>query len=121
MTKAAMTAGELGRTMRKTTGDVAHEKAKLHYAVVSSVTNWDTEGIQCELQATGETVWCEAAAAAVMYELAVGDFVWLKKLTDGARNAWIVQGFAKSSGGSYVPALRTGIKVDELWASDGDP
>jgi len=117
-----MRGNEFGSLMAAKMGQTAFEKSRLFRAKVTSVTNRATVGIKCEIESTGETVYVEAAGAATVYEIAVNDYVWVKRLTDGQRNSWILAGFAEDSGGSHVPSLRAEIgKISELWASDGDP
>lgn len=120
-----ITAKQAGRTLAQRTRETAFQMSKWQYAKVANVTNWGTAHITCTLESTGETVYVEAAGSAIMQEIVVGDYVWLRKMDTGARNKWLMVGFAKTAagGGSYVPTLRYDIntKIHELWASDQDP
>jgi hypothetical protein len=106
-----MKARELAqRLQRQTDMSLARERPKR--ATVTSVATRDTTG---EIEATlvdGHTVYIHAAT---MYEVAVGDEVWVSKLDVGlARGRYQIAGFHKTSGGSYIPQIRPEAIVDVL-------
>jgi len=119
MTRGTM----LGQALQAKSKKQAFEESELRRAKVSGVTNWDTEGITCQLEETGEVVYCEARASGAMFDLSANDYVWVRRLVGDKQNKWFVIGFCETSGGSFVPPLRPAVatQISELYASDEDP
>jgi len=113
----------LGQALQVKARKQAFEESELRRAKVAGVSNWDTEGITCTLEETGETVYCEARAAGAMFNLTANDYVWVRRLVGDKQNKWFVAGFCETSGGSFVPPLRTAVatQISELYASDESP
>lgn len=113
----------LGQALHAKSKKQAFEESELRRAKVASVSNWDTEGITCTLEETGEVVYCEARAAGAMFNLTANDYVWVRRLVGDKQNKWFVIGFCETSGGSFVPPLRTAVatQISELYASDESP
>lgn len=119
MTRGSM----LGQALQAQARKRAFEDSELRRAKVTNVTDWDTVGIRLTLEETGEIIYCEARAAGAMFDIAVNDYVWVRRLVGDQQNKWIVVGFCETSGGSYVPPIRSAVasQISELYASDGSP
>jgi len=113
----------IGQTLQVQARKQAFDDGSKRRALVTTVANWDTAGIRCKLEETGEIIYCQPRASGAMFDISVNDYVWVEKLVGGMRNEWFVVGFCETSGGSFIPPLRPAVatQISELYASDGSP
>jgi len=98
-----MKANQFSRLLQRLAkGAAADERPRR--ATVTAITNRNTAG---EIEATrvdGTKIYVHAAS---VYDVAVGDEIYVQKQRMGLAQArWMVSGFHKTSGGSYIPPVR---------------
>jgi len=114
---------DVGMLLSEMSAGSAFNEQKPRRAKVTSVTNWETNGIRAIFEATGEAITVEAAGAAVLFEIAVNDYIYVTRLERGKQDKWIIFQYGESSTGSNVPTTRVASlpTISSLDASDGAP
>jgi hypothetical protein len=95
---------------------LSNERSQL--ATLTDVSSRDTTGEVVGTLADSHTIYIHAPT---LYDLAVGDKVWVRKMRNvGARARYEIVGLHVTSSGSYIPKVRgaSGGTLDDLLTDD---
>jgi hypothetical protein len=85
-------------------------------ATVTSIANWNETAEVAATVADGHTIYIHAA---VMYDVAVGDVLYVRKLNVGAARArYEIIGYHESAGGSRIPTIRRALDPETILTDD---